>query len=423
MKEVADVWRHRLARLESVCPTASVTGPGRASSRELVALTSSRLGNDAHRHRRICDYLRRSMIDCKRRGSELLVACGSAIEPWADRAAELFDVTCRKLELSAVTESSFLAVTCHDQDAINVDAALIALADRVDAVYVRRGGRIAACLQQQLSVRNDCTVRVGITMDRGDAVRELIQQGAIGWLLVGDAPSELVKSNCLPGNPRLWLGDQTDDEWGRTDGQWLIHCTRARIGPWPGETERQYRDSMLLGEATSAQRGPLDALMRIIRSRRIVASARSSRQDQPVVCFSALPLQQFLALRCFRSHLGRWDYEPFGVAIRISAARQRGVQPVVYGSPKERDSLPADEQFRFHPRGTKVDWSQEREWRSPQSIDLGSLDPRNVRVFALGTKASRAALSQCVWQVSFLGGTGPDDGSGWQNQEKDYNSN
>ncbi len=198
------------------------------------------------------------------------------------------------------------------------------------------------------------------------------------------------------------VDDRPENRWGHSEAQWLIHCTRGRVGRWPDETERQYRDSMLLGTASSAQRGPLDALTRIVRSGRIVAGARASNHGYPVVCFSALSLQRLLESRCFRPHLGRWDYEPYGVAIRTSSAQKQGVQPVIYGKKSDRARLPEEDQFRFHPQGTTYDWGREREWRSRRSIDLGSIDREDVRVFALDTVAARSSLSDCPWQVSFL---------------------
>ncbi|WP_144058191.1 hypothetical protein, partial [Novipirellula maiorica] len=58
----------------------------------LVGITSSRLGRDPHLHRRVCQFLSRRMLDLRQSQSTLVVAAGSAIEPLAMRAAELFHV-------------------------------------------------------------------------------------------------------------------------------------------------------------------------------------------------------------------------------------------------------------------------------------------------------------------------------------------
>ncbi len=185
MSDVTTVWRRRLARLKEICGAAQVSGPGLESDTPFVAVTSSRLGSDARLHRHVCQFLCRSLIDCQRRGSELLVASGSAIEPWAERAAELFAVPCRKLVVSSPQQAAHLIVSSRDSTPISVDAALIALADRVDAVYARRGGLIATCLRQRLKTDFEASVRVALTLTSTCAARELICEGAVGWLNVG----------------------------------------------------------------------------------------------------------------------------------------------------------------------------------------------------------------------------------------------
>ena len=406
MSGVTSVWRHRLARLKEICGAKQVSGPGMRSEAPLLAIASSRLGVDAHFHQHVCQFLRRSLMDCQQRGSELLVGTGSAIEPWAERGAELFGVPCRKFAVSSVQQPAHLPahliVSSADSAPISVDAAVIALADRVDVVYARRGGRIAMCLGQRLKVDIDASIRVAITLTSKCAAHELINDGAVGWVNMDATSPEMGPSDSLKPNQRVMVDDHPENLWGQAEAQWLIHCTRGRIGRWPDETERQYRDSMLLGAACSARRGPLDALTRIVRSGRILASARASDHDYPVVCFSALSLQRLMDSRCFRPHLGRWDYEPYGIAIRASTAQNQGVRPVIYGSQGDRAGVPEEDRFRFHPRGKTYDWSREREWRSRQSIDLESIDRQDVRVFALDSSAARSALRHCPWRVSFL---------------------
>jgi hypothetical protein len=90
------------------------------------------------------------------------------------------------------------------------------------------------------------------------------------------------------------------------------------------------------------------------------------------------------------------------VAIEISAAKKRGVQPVIYGHSGGRDCLPEQDRYRFHPMGKRYDWTQEREWRSRKSITMRTFDPEDVRIFALDGNVARTALSDCEWQVTFL---------------------
>jgi hypothetical protein len=143
--------------------------------------------------------------------------------------------------------------------------------------------------------------------------------------------------------------------------------------------------------------------VRILRTGLLVANARATRQSHPVVCFSAVPLAELMQRRCFRAHLNRWDYEPYGVAIRVEAARAMGIQPVIYGDPKERATLARADQYRFHPRGKSNDWSREREWRSAGTVDLTRLAEDDVRVFVRDS-ADLAQLPRIRnWPVTVLG--------------------
>ncbi len=113
-----------------------------------------------------------------------------------------------------------------------------------------------------------------------------------------------------------------------------------------------------------------------------------------MVCFSALPLKELLQRRCFRPQLGRWDYEPYGIAIRLSVAKRLGIQPVIYGDTKDRALLPAEDQFRFHPIGKTFDWREEREWRSSESVNLAAMNPDDIRVFAEDSPNARVRLQR-----------------------------
>ena len=182
----------------------------------------------------------------------------------------------------------------------------------------------------------------------------------------------------------------------------MVHCTRACVGPWPGETKRQYQDAILLGEDECFLRSPLETLCRIIRSGTILASAIVTSSKYPVVCWSAVPLLNLLERRCFRSHVQRWDYEPFGIAVRLEVAKQLGCQPVIYGQPRDRKKLRAGDRFRFQAVGKSIDWRSEQEWRMCGSLNLLALSEQDVRVFALDTADVRERLSQVSWPVTLL---------------------
>ncbi len=393
--------------------------------RPLVTVVSSRLGLDPHVHRTVCRFLTRSMLDCRQRDATILVADGSAIDPWLTRAAELFGIPAIRVtvgppgsiapqDLSAeklVIESAGSGQLCRD-------AVVIAMADRVDAVHVRRGGKIAGALNQRLRNHDDATTRVAISQHNHDGAVELIQKGAIGWYCstalmprsVTDSSGAAKSSgptkssaDCEPANTQATSTPTSDDklDWAHTEGLWLVHHTRGRHGPWPGETESQYLDSMLLSQDDSvSDRGPLKALIRIIRSERLVGSAVATDRRFPVVCLSAQSLKERLQSRCYRPHLKRWDCEPYGIAIRIDVAKKLGAVPVTYGKPHNRQRLAPDQRYRFQSIGKTYDWTTEREWRVQGDLDLSDCGRRDVRIFVPSTWAAEKMPARCRWKIS-----------------------
>ena len=353
-----------------------------------VAVICSRLGHQRRLHQHVGQQLADSAMRCRSQGERWLVANGSAIEPWARRASELFGIPITTLGINEPADIVIQAEIPPSRDAV-----IIAIADRIEAAYVRRRGTIEQCLKERLKSNTSASTRVAITPFAPCAGKELIRSGAIGRYCY---PSTEVPTASTP------IRRVANEAWTRTKGLWLIHCTRGQPTNWPDETIRQYRDAILLGKSAVEQRGPLESLTRILRSGRLLASAQTSRRTYPVVCFSSLSLQELLGRRCFRSQVSRWDYEPFGIAIRRQAAERIGVQPVIYGEPNERKRLTEADRFRFHPKGKTYDWQSEQEWRSPRTIDLKQLNTGDVRVFAAIAPAQAGPnLSNTPWRVTF----------------------
>ena len=379
--------------------------PDAPLDRPLIAVVSSRLGLDRGVHQQACRFLARSMLDCRARNGVLLIADGSAIDPWATRAAELFGIpvlrvfvnTQPDVSLSDRNETRVFVVSTDGSQPCR-DRTVIALADRVDAVYLRKGGKIASALRHRIGSRHDATTRVAVSSEDNGAALSLIAAGAIGWVCVplrtcgDDGRLDFV------GHAQRVSGTRLD--WAATDGQWLVHHTRGCVGAWPGETEQQYRDAMLLGDGSVTPRGPLQALARIVRGRRLVASAIATERRFRVVCFSASPLRERLRSRCYRPHLKRWDAEPYGVAIRVAAAQRIGAMPVVYGDPELRDRMEPDDRYRFQSVGKTYDWTKEREWRVLGDVDLSVCRQDDVRVFVPSTADADTIQAWCPWEIA-----------------------
>ena len=400
MESTTEVHALRWQRLREACGDVDVQFDAvELIDRTWAAVACSRLGNDAVLHGEVCRFLARCMLDCRSRGAVLVVAEGSAVAPWAFRAAELYGVDVIGLIADdKPTSNACPSIVCRGKQKISRDSAVIALADRVDAAFVRSGGNIASCLQHRLDNMQDASTRVAAITSRPSAARELIARGAIGWYLNRATTGEVEEACASRG---LGASPGTDPDWTRTDGEWLVHCTRACLGSWPGQTEHQYQDALLLGHQ-HGQRTPLASLKRILRAGRLVANATASAKAWPVVCFSEAPLRELLDQRCFRPHLKRWDYEPYGIAIRRHAAIKLGIQPVIYGAADQRQQLEARDQFRFQATGNTYDWRREREWRSPRDVDLRQLDSHAVRVFVPSGDEAHALASQVGWPVDVV---------------------
>ncbi len=344
----------------------------------LHAVVCSRLGRSLECRRRTFDYLLQAVLKVRHQHAALLVVSGTAPEPWVRRAAELFQVPIHAIEV---------------KDAGQRDSVLVGEAGRVYAVWVRRSGKIASLLSERLAVRQDESTWVAVNDDKHCAARSLIARGAVGWYL----PEPPASPSTCPVDPpdRVPTVAPQEIDWS----QYLVHCTRGRCGPLPGQTEAQYRDEVLLGGEGGQPATAAETLRKILASGWLLGSARVSGHDMPVVCWSEVPLPECLTRRTFRAHLGRWDYEPFGLALRRSAAVRLGILPVIYGPSGGRESLPPSDRWRFQAQGTRVDWRSEKEWRCYGSLDLAQVSSEEALVFVADAESAEATVAVSRWPV------------------------
>jgi hypothetical protein len=302
------------------------------------------------------------------------------------------------------------------------------LADRIDVISVRPGGTILPLLEarlredllalspddagEDLSRRADAgcqpSIRIlvkvpgwGQTVSAAEQRMfvDLISLGAIGhcWRepsgradTQGGGPPGSVSSETLRQRAAMSLL--------RKPNRWLIHSTRARSGPWPGESESQFRDWLLLSNPTPSDPSPLETLHRIVRQRHLIGGGPTIRGGRSVVSFSALPLLDFVAHRTFRPHVGRWDAEPYGIAIRKDVARKLGARSVIYVDRDFEPEIPPASRWRIQPRGKTFDWTAEREWRVRGDIDLRHLASDEAIVF-VDRDAEVSRLADSPWPV------------------------
>jgi hypothetical protein len=146
-------------------------------------------------------------------------------------------------------------------------------------------------------------------------------------------------------------------------------------------------------------------LWRIARSGRLIAGSEFVRGETPVVSLTAVPLSEIRALRTYRSHLSRWDFEPYGICIRRDWLERRGVRPVQYGDETLWDAMPpADRPFfqkrESHAAGGKVlDWTVEQEWRHVGDLKLNGIPAHAAMLFVPSEPEARQLAASSPWPV------------------------
>ncbi|MCC9641694.1 hypothetical protein LOC71_05365 [Rhodopirellula sp. JC740] len=365
----------------------------------VLAPVSSRLGNRPVRHRAMARQLAASMMDARQRRQSVATVVKSAADPWVTHAASTFDVPLVRMNPDDMSLERLLPPNDRMRLCMERDEWIVALADRMDVLHLRRGGKIERAVLKRLEVD---PFGVRVAMEDAKAAKRLLAAGALGRFLPRST-EDLEREREQTAKRESGL-EANSSNWN--DEEWLVHCTRRCDGPWPGQSWSQYRDEMLLGSDEAASREPLDTLRRIVRMRRLISGATTSKQTHRVVCFSAVPLPELLRRRTFRSHVSRWDYEPYGIAIRRRAAIDCGLKPVVYGRAFERNAMAEEDRFLFQSAGRDGEWQSEKEWRGLEDLDLASVDPADVRVFVPSEReaAKIAAVNGCDWQVIFVSG-------------------
>jgi hypothetical protein len=290
------------------------------------------------------------------------------------------------------------------------DRAIFALSDRIVALHVRPEGNLMRLLRARLrwpgSPPASVFLALGPDLVQRDQAGELLDAGGVGWFVM-NAAGEPDHDNPTPWSYAPSPGQNAapivscppPDGW-----PYLTHCTRRRSGPWPGENEDKFLDDLILDRA-GADHSALAALWRIARSGRLLASGEFVRGETPVVSLTAVPLGEIHTLRTYRSHLSRWDFEPYGICIRRDWLQRRGTRPVQYGDEALWDAMPsADRPFfqkrESHTAGGKVfDWTLEQEWRHVGDLRLDGIPARAAMLFVPSEAEARQLAACSPWPV------------------------
>ncbi len=410
-----------------------------------IGLASSRLGRRLDTQAAWFAVLRAACAKIHQADDVLLTAVATTPQRFVQRAAELFGVRVISLETPRERESlgswvarlegteshraenvfpAYLSPELHaPQDAavpVNVlahtalrDRAVVALSARLLVFHLRRNGRLERVVRERLSSDQWPVASVFIALGRGlverDLADQLLDMGAVGWIVWEDQtnpvrqPAPPSTSWTSSSRPPPIVALPSDDDW-----EFLTHCTRAPAGPWPDETGETYLDELLLSRH-GADRSAMAALRRIIEMRRLVATCRMIRGNTPTVCFTAVPLGALPQLHVFRRHLGRWDFEPYGICIRRDWLAERNCQPARYGDEHLWQTLSPAERPFFQVATSRtevpIDWTCEREWRHVGDVPLDELPTDSGLVF-VPTLEEAQALARCSrWPIAVLSHT------------------
>lgn len=369
-------------------------------------VVSSRLGRNLIGRHADLAVLRRFIEQAVARNDQVAIVHGTASEPWCSRAAQLLQI--EPVRLFCNDGSVAASKTRHEpiwqplQTPTSVcrDTVAIQLADRVDATFVRPGGTIFRLLEQRLASEPPGlapSVQVAVTSYNQTVAQDLIKRGAIGyWSPIQTRAVRWMDEGDEATNPPH--ATKVLESLTQTPDRWLVHSTRGRSGPWPGQSLQQFYDWLLMSSPTIENSTPLDTLTHIIKQRRLIGSHQTTSCKTSVVCFSGLPLMQWLCRRAFRPHLGRWDAEPFGIAVRRDAAERLGCRPVIYGDQSTLATVSQSDRWRFQAAGKTFDWTSEHEWRCPSPVDLTDFAADEVAVF-VQDPIHFSAVSESPWPV------------------------
>lgn len=297
------------------------------------------------------------------------------------------------------------------------DRLLFAAADRVHVMSYRANGTVAKLLRLHLLEKDRTLAPVLLACDERGSLPEFVAElprGWVPWILqpvtVPGEPNEGTKGYSGPrksvSNCEFLESKSADENPAlkqnplQNPSDWLLHWTRAAAGPWPGETYEDFLDALILRTET-ADHSAITTLLRIVSEGILRASSDGIRGSFSVVAFTGVPLQEFRKRRVFRKHRHRFDFEPWGIAVRKNSLINVGIRAVIYGDDDLWNSLDHEQQplFQKATSGGATSTSEELEWRAIGDVHFSQFSNSDICVFVDSTDAARVVSFHCPWEV------------------------
>jgi len=185
-------------------------------------------------------------------------------------------------------------------------------------------------------------------------------------------------------------------------GDYIVHFTRSRPGPWPDESSLNYYRAVW-DSADDYCRSAGATLNHIVKTDKLRAGCDKIRGGFTVVSFSDMELLNAEALFRYRSRLVNPGFEPYGIAIRKEAALRHGIRAVHYGPPELYDHLSAEERPYYQNSGAfDNQWMGEHEWRHVGDVELSKFDKNDIRIVVPTQKEVSAFAATAPFHVESI---------------------
>ncbi len=204
------------------------------------------------------------------------------------------------------------------------DRICFALAHNVRVLNMRAGGNIALLVKHRVNDSRFPSGTVSIRIsDRPHRPSEnLSDPRAVGWYVPNHNSTARTRHWPKPVSGRLvsWTSSLS---LLHNQADYLVHCVRGTDGSaFRRGSPAAVLDAIIQGE--TPQESPLEVLWKIVAQGRLRASDKLLRAGSAAVSFTAVPLTELMTRRRYQSHLGRWDWEPYGFMIRRDTLVQLG---------------------------------------------------------------------------------------------------
>ena len=385
--------------------------------KKTTLIASSRLPKNLQSHATWFDAIRTIGTRLEPDSQTLLTASGMAADLYVRRISALFGIELLDADVISLNELSkrnnidkktgkilFLL----ERNTHSIDVELIKMAHTVHVLSVRSGGNIHQGITSRLGQTPSGKTQPSQARLLNDAAltkskirTELLKLGAIDWLLLpgpGNDDQDL-ESDPSPKQMSSIVPLESIDQ-----SQYLLHWARRQSNAWPDQNQDAHLDQLIFG-STEDRYLEVMTLCRIIASNRLIGAAHLTRDPAPVVCFTAVPVGELPERTVFRKHLARWDFVPYGLAIRKSVLQSAGCKEVIYGDDSDWETLGREDRPWFQLQASKngkIDWTQEQEWRLVGDLDLNKIGNEDAFAFVKTQTDANRLAEICRWPIVVL---------------------